>query len=810
MIHLRNIVVLIILSSIFSSILPLIVSNNPLEEGSHQKFSCQSLSSDNLNFIFNESISLYNRPLQDSLASFTQNEEHSPILISGDDDFKVQAAYENWTGNGNATNPFIIENYIINASEVLIDIRHTSCYFEIKNNYLSGINRLSPGIHLDDVSHGSISNNFIFECQDGIQLDNSSKVILHENLINRNLGAGIWLNDESHNNIILGNFVFNNGWNGIEIGSATCYSNVIISNTCYNNSYCGIWTCSISDSIVTKNNVYNNRFGIFLLASSGNNTLISNQIHKNTADGLSLWASEDNYLVNNTLENNTLFGISLISSVENHLINNKITRNGRDGINLQDSERNIISSNVISTSGNIAVNLIRSGNNTLLDNILKNKGIKITGSKLEDYSQFEVKNNTVDGLLILYWFEKLGESVPSGVSQVFLVKCDSIEIIDLHLSGLQGAYCSNLIIHNNTFSNSSWNGIYLDSSKDSIISANRIVGSQGMGISLQNSRNCYIARNIITNNTENGLNFGDTNECSIYGNIVANNSENGMEIWNFERFFISYNIISFNNGKGIKINFSNNSKLICNTVIKNNDGGIHLRVIANSSIIDNVINSNQGAGFIIQGATDNIITLNEIYGNTKEGTCLEETHNNFFSKNTISENDLGGIDLYKSNNNSFSMNLIHNNKLFGLKCWISDNNSLSNNTFSNNTDYGIWIETSNHIEVFWNSFYFNNMKSKDNRSIIQCQAFDNGRSNLFTNNYWNDWIEPDDDENGYVDIPYCIDGNAQNEDQNPRVSYYSDVSEISTFPLIISRISIFILVISIIMYPIMRRKFKKS
>jgi hypothetical protein len=36
MIHLRNIVVLIILSSIFSSILPPIVSNNPLDEGSHQ------------------------------------------------------------------------------------------------------------------------------------------------------------------------------------------------------------------------------------------------------------------------------------------------------------------------------------------------------------------------------------------------------------------------------------------------------------------------------------------------------------------------------------------------------------------------------------------------------------------------------------------------------------------------------------------------------------------------------------------------------------------------------------------------------
>ncbi len=263
LIHLRNLVLLIILSSLFSSFFPPIVSNKPSENGSHQKYSCQPPASENLIYVCNESIKVSNRLLQDSLASFTQNEEHSPILISGDDDFKVKAAYENWAGNGNASNPFIIENYIFNASESLIDIQHTSCYFEIKANLLSGINRISPGIHLNNVSHGSISRNFIFDCQNGIQLNNSSKVILRNNDILRNLGAGIWLNNESQNNLILNNFVYNNSWNGIEIGSNTCYSNAIINNTLFNNSYCGIWSSSISDSIITKNFVYNNRFGIF-------------------------------------------------------------------------------------------------------------------------------------------------------------------------------------------------------------------------------------------------------------------------------------------------------------------------------------------------------------------------------------------------------------------------------------------------------------------------------------------------------------------------------------------------------------------
>ncbi|OLS22212.1 MAG: hypothetical protein HeimC3_32160 [Candidatus Heimdallarchaeota archaeon LC_3] len=47
------------------------------------------------------------------------------------------------------------------------------------------------------------------------------------------------------------------------------------------------------------------------------------------------------------------------------------------------------------------------------------------------------------------------------------------------------------------------------------------------------------------------------------------------------------------------------------------------------------------------------------------------------------------------------------------------------------------------------------------------QAFDDSTNNLFQFNYWNDLTNPDIDGNLIVDLPYVIDGSANNQDNYP-------------------------------------------
>jgi nitrous oxidase accessory protein NosD len=90
---------------------------------------------------------------------------------------------------------------------------------------------------------------------------------------------------------------------------------------------------------------------------------------------------------------------------------------------------------------------------------------------------------------------------------------------------------------------------------------------------------------------------------------------------------------------------------------------------------------------------------------------------------------------------------------------------LSDNTISYNNKYGIVLDhgqgwSSSNNSVSWNRFLGNNPNGTS-------QAYDEGLNNTFRYNYWDDWISPDVDDDGIVDVPYSIDGAAGNQDQFP-------------------------------------------
>ena len=150
-----------------------------------------------------------------------------PILIVGNDNFTPANGVV--AGSGTAEDPYIIENWNINASITTgIIIRNTTVHFIIRNSY---VHDGRPGIYFDDVINGKIDNNTVENNSDGIRLHYSRNNLISNNLMGNSMW-GISLSS-SNNNLLSNNLVENNDY-GIFLTSSD--NNLIFHNNFFNNN----------------------------------------------------------------------------------------------------------------------------------------------------------------------------------------------------------------------------------------------------------------------------------------------------------------------------------------------------------------------------------------------------------------------------------------------------------------------------------------------------------------------------------------------------------------------------------------------
>ncbi len=314
---------------------------------------------------------------------------------------------------------------------------------------------------------------------------------------------------------------------------------------------------------------------------------------------------------------------------------------------------------------------------------------------------------------------------------------------------------------------------------------------EGSGIVFWNVTNGIIVNNTIWNAAA-GIFLRFSSNNIISNNIIENNEYGGIRMHSSSNNTISNNIIS-DNGKTDQFSSS-----IC---------GIFLKQSPNNTINNNIINNNNQYGINLYMSSNNFVSNNRIddhlfaaidmVNDDMSQYSFVSSYNNTFSKNTLSGSKWGiGI---RGSDNVISENIIFNNKIgiyLGLynyemylvgtiisinanKINVSDNiisnnssgvvlaNSLEisilNNTIYNNTNYGIRIDPPSEDNLIKrNDFITNNLDGIS-------QAFDNGSSNIFLNNYWYEWTSPDSDGDNIVDKPYSIAGDIQNTDPFPLI-----------------------------------------
>jgi len=307
---------------------------------------------------------------------------HDPISINGNAQFT--SANGVVSGSGTQSDPYIIENWDINANTAKgIEIRNTNVYFIIRNCVIhDGKSNNKYGIYFYNVTNGKIdgvtsynnyygirlfsssNNNTITNCNVynnyvGIELYSSSNNKLRNNTLNNNTSNfGVYgdilhyYQDIDTSNTINGKpiyyvmnqngLVFNNTMNIGYLGLVSC-SNIKVENLTFINNLQGLLLADTSYSTITNCAVYNNSWDGIWLRSSSNNNITNCSVYNNSC-GIELWDSPNNQITNCAVYNNSYYGIWLSSSSNNNQITNcDVYNNSWCGIWFASSNNNVIS-----------------------------------------------------------------------------------------------------------------------------------------------------------------------------------------------------------------------------------------------------------------------------------------------------------------------------------------------------------------------------------------------------------------------------------------------------------------------------------
>ncbi len=318
--------------------------------------------------------------------------DHKPINILSDQDLLSH----NFTGYGNESHPFIIENFRISTlSDVGIRISNTTKHFTIRNCFVTG----TAGIRVTNVSESTslIEYNVLHNCTNiGIFIDETNSSSVRYNIISPNITAIYAIKSPKsfidHNYIKLSSIkiikseytnISNNNCSRI-IAEESPYT-IIERNNCSEGigSSISINYCNYAE--ILENRCTRNSEGIST-SHSHRLKIINNYLCYNGASGINCYGTKKSNITDNICSFNKKHGIQMFGCKYLRLENNVFSSNGDCGIYLRDLYR--AESKVESTIVN----------NLISHNVF---GIRFYDSRLKVISNNTISKNII-GIILRY------------------------------------------------------------------------------------------------------------------------------------------------------------------------------------------------------------------------------------------------------------------------------------------------------------------------------------------------------------------------------------------------------------------------
>ncbi len=544
-----------------------------------------------------------------------------PIYINDDNPSNNWTVAKNagiCTGSGNYSDPYIIEDFIIDGNNLssCIEIWNSDAYFIIRNCTVSN----------------SAKEDFFKEA--GIKIAQASNGTLMDNICTNNNGYGIYLS-WCYNITVIGNEVSYNKENGMEIYA---FENNITNNYVNNNEKYGMYLYGANNS-VSENTVNDNNWNGIDLSSAEYNNITKNNINNNEV-GIAIFGSDNNNISVNTIKFNDFGGLLVYASNNNRISENDITDNSQKGIEIREYSNNtIISKNQIDNNGWAGITVEKNTNLTISENTFDNNYIytassnntKILDNTIKDcdwagiYIQEYCYSNTLSG----NWFEGCGLIVEGSLEALVSHNIDTSNYVNskflYYVTNKQGLFQYYF----------DWSGqIILINSTDSII-ANSEISFGTTGVTLQYCKRIQILNMNCSYNKRSGINLKYSEDNIISGNIITMNEEDGITISDSTHNNVLENNIT-KNSNGLRLYQSNNNTITTNNISKNNYYGIRTEYSHYNTISNNTINHNNNDGILLYGSNYNLILGNDLRYNTQpyyEVNCV----GNIFRDNILED-----------------------------------------------------------------------------------------------------------------------------------------------------------------------------
>jgi parallel beta-helix repeat protein len=278
------------------------------------------------------------------------------------------------------------------------------------------------------------------------------------------------------------------------------------------------------------------------------------------------------------------------------------------------------------------------------------------------------------------------------------------------------------------------------------------------GIVLDNVTNGLIANNVFRNCSK-GISLVASESNTLEGNTLLDSPAYGIELAAGSRFnTLDHNTITYATAAAIHVFTSNNNSILRNTITLNPGLASHGIALRGESLTN---------------CTGNLVVDNTIVDNGEAGISLTLFcyYNNLTANKIL--NGSTGLNFYTSTGHNFVRgNTITGTTGKGIFLWVdSDANAFYYNTVANSTDYGLYLDNSCEKNVVICNYFLDNKPGG-------AQAYDDGPTNTFEYNHWNDWITPDANSDGIVDVPYDLAGTVSNQDPLPQVYPYDVIAPV--------------------------------
>ncbi len=719
----------------------------------------------------------------------------SPFVIddSGYGDYTwEEASNQDWCrGSGTWTDPYVLENIIINAQGIgnCIKIMNSNAYFIILNCSFSNSGTLmdNAGIYLHSVSNGKIIDTDCSDNYNGIELYYSNNNTLSGNTVNNNFFHGIYVGFSS-NNTLSGNLMNYCGiylWGSLEESS----SQIIDSTNLVNSKPVYYYV----NKIGLGSSDFTNAGQIILVNCS--NSIISGLNLSNTSIGIDLQYSNSNTITGNTLNNN-YYGIGLIHC-EYNIIQGNVANNNTYGITLSFSNNNMVFENTAANNINFGIATDRCNNNIISRNIANDNsyGIVLVFTNSSISTNNIIRGNSIYGAWIFGGAQSTQNYFFENYFSMNNIHAFDDSIQNFWDNGTIGNYWDD---YSGVDANDDGIGdtpYYVNGSAGSV--DNYPIWDDGPGVDdveplivinyytefalyygiraffieayitdnyqldLPNIIEFYYPNGTFINRFDMILNISDSSNTYFYYWTVdslpvldgyyfiinANDSSNNLaqaseffdivlevptpDYWILPPFTI--NELGYGHG-----DFTWEQAV-------NEEWCSGSGTLNDPYVIKNIIINGQGSDFCLS------IQFSDEYFIVENCTFY----------NTYNLNYYGGLVLINSSNGKLLNNNCSNNYFAGIYLWNSHNFLISGNYISNSSSYGIIIDyLSSNNTVYNNTLIENNIN-----------AFDDGGINFWDNgvigNHWDDYSGVDSNDDGIGDSPYTINGGAGSIDNFP-------------------------------------------